>query len=70
MSRKEQNKVLVLNKGWAAIAITTMKRAISIVSRDHGRVVDTDTYQVFTWAEWLENKSFPVDSTVSVDKLE
>ena len=53
-----QNRVLVLNKGYTAVGIATVKRAFGLLMSYHGnvpkaRIVDTD-FQVYAWSDWAK----------------
>jgi len=50
-----KDKTLILNKNWTPIAATPIKRAVKIVSRDHGKIIDPDTWMLYGWSKWLEN---------------
>ena len=45
--------VLVLNKGWTAIRISTVKQAFRIAFADRGSFVD-DKYNVYSWEDWAK----------------
>ena len=44
---------LVLNRGWMAVQICSVKRAISLVYSGHAKVVDQD-YQSYDFNDWSE----------------
>jgi len=52
MSLAESN-TLVLNKGWMAIQITTVKRALGLIYQGYARVVDED-YRTYDFNDWSE----------------
>jgi len=54
--------VLVLNKGWVPIAITTVKRSFSLVFQDHALIVHPDTYEMHNFESWLVENSSGSDS--------
>ena len=54
--------VLVLNRSWTPIAITTVKRGFSLVFQRHASIVDPDDYQMHDFESWLENSSRPGES--------
>jgi 5-methylcytosine-specific restriction endonuclease McrA len=56
----EIEQVLVLNKSWMAIATTAPMRALSLAYRGHARFVDSTTYEVFDWDNWLLAHNRPV----------
>jgi 5-methylcytosine-specific restriction endonuclease McrA len=54
-------KVLVLNKNWQAVGVVNMERAIALLYGNYRAtgepkaiVVDPDSFQTFTWADWGE----------------
>ncbi|MBX3473981.1 MAG: HNH endonuclease [Planctomycetes bacterium] len=49
--------VLVLNKSWIPIAITTVKRSFSLVFQDHALIVHPDTYEMHDFETWLLDNS-------------
>lgn len=51
--------VLVLNKSWVPIAITTVKRGFSLVFQDHANIVHPETYEMFSFEQWLGEFSLP-----------
>lgn len=54
--------VLVLNKGWTPIAITTVKRSFSLVFQDHALIVHPETYEMHNFESWLVENSSGSDS--------
>lgn len=59
-------KVLVLNKSWVPVNITTVKRAICLVYSGLAKVVEPKTYEVFSWNRWIQRKAEEYILTVSV----
>ena len=45
--------VLVLNKSWIPIHVTTVRRAVCMVYQDIARVIATDTLQTHEFEDWL-----------------
>lgn len=45
--------VLILNKNWIAIKVRNVKVAIRITSRERACIIDTNTYEVYTWEQWI-----------------
>lgn len=43
---------LILNKNWMPISVATVERAICLVCKDAARVVDTESYQLYSWEDW------------------
>ncbi len=60
--------VLVLNKSWTPIAITTVKRGFSLVFQDHAHIVHPETYEMHTFESWLVEHSAPADFPVPPDQ--
>ena len=46
--------VLVLNKNWQAINVAPVPRALTMLWNDAAKVVDTDSYQTYSWADWAD----------------
>jgi 5-methylcytosine-specific restriction endonuclease McrA len=60
-----QRPVLVLNKSWRAVNVTTVERALVMLWNGHARVIEVDmqTFQAMTWSDWskidpLEGEKF------------
>lgn len=66
--RKEKQLVLVLNKGWTPIITIEMRRAIKLVMRGHARIVEADTYEIFDWDSWIDNRAVPVEMVDDVNE--
>jgi 5-methylcytosine-specific restriction endonuclease McrA len=43
---------LILNRNWQPVNVATVARALVLLWNEAARVVDPDTYQLFTWADW------------------
>lgn len=64
-----QQKVLVLNKTWTPISLTTLRRALKLVSSDKARVIDpTREFSAYTWADW--RKLIPADGERTVGLID
>lgn len=63
-----KEKVLVLNKQWVPIVATTLKNAIKIISRNHARIIEPYTWEIFEWKDWLQ-KAIPLteERKINVD---
>lgn len=48
------NPVLTLNRLWQAVNVSTVARAITLLWNESAKVVDPDTYQLYTWEDWAE----------------
>jgi len=55
----QNDQILVMNRSWLPIAVTTVKRGMSLVFRGHARVVDEESYQIHTWESWLSQHAEP-----------
>lgn len=53
--------ILVLNKGWTPIAITTVKRGFSLVFKDHASIIHPTTYELFSMERWFADFSSSAD---------
>lgn len=67
MSRLELDRSLVLNKGWQPITTVNLRKALMLVTRDRAKIVDPETYEVFTWEDWLTNRSVDINSPIIDD---
>jgi 5-methylcytosine-specific restriction endonuclease McrA len=56
--------VLVLNKSWVPIAITTVKRGFSLVFQAHASIIHPETYEMHSFESWLEGNAMPADAHV------
>jgi 5-methylcytosine-specific restriction endonuclease McrA len=63
-----EQPVLVLNRLWQAVNVVGVRRAFSLVAREHAQVVHVsdDTYQTFSMMDWID---FSVHNP-SFDELE
>lgn len=52
---------LVLNKGWTPVAVTRVKDALVKLFNNAAKIVDENTYETFTWDEWVNKYSFFID---------
>ena len=53
---REQH-ILVMNRSWVPIAVTTVRRGMSLVFREHAKIVDAESFEVYSWDQWLELRS-------------
>lgn len=51
--------ILVMNRSWTPVAVTTIRRGMSLVFRNHARIVDVESFDLFSWERWLEERSTP-----------
>jgi hypothetical protein len=62
MSVLAQREVLVLNKGWTAVGIVSLERAIVMLFSAYkdgtpkAKIIDPQDFRVMTWADWSEVK--------------
>lgn len=61
--------VLVLNKNWQAVNVTTIARALVLLFQDNARVVDVQDYQTFTWADWAKMDPAQGDAFIQTTSL-
>ncbi len=47
-----QRPTLVLNRNWQPVNIATVARSLTMLWNESARVVDPDTFQLYTWADW------------------
>lgn len=47
-------QVLVLNRSWVAVNVTSVKRALTLLFQDHARVVHPHDYTLFDFEDWCE----------------
>jgi 5-methylcytosine-specific restriction endonuclease McrA len=57
MTKVLDKKVLVLNKSWIPVHVTTAKRAICLVYSELARVVHVSTYETYEFESWCEQQS-------------
>jgi 5-methylcytosine-specific restriction endonuclease McrA len=48
-----EERALVLNRSWAPISTTSVRRAVVLVVRGAAGVVHPETFQIHSWDEWL-----------------
>ena len=58
-----QEKVLVLNKSWQPIQVTTVRKAVTMVFHDTAQVVDPKSYGTFDFESWKEAAVFAKEAT-------
>ena len=57
------DKVLVLNKGWLAINVTTVRDAVSLVYSDAAQFVHPQTYEAFSFENWKDAAALAKDAS-------
>ncbi len=55
-----ETRVLIMNRSWVPVAISPLKRALALLFKDHAQIVDTESYELFSWEAWLAERSFPL----------
>lgn len=61
---------LVLNRSWAPVHVTTVRRALCLVFRESARIVDPGDYMTFSFAEWVMQPLPAVGPTIRSPSLE
>ena len=55
MSKVLRKKVLVLNKSWVAISVTSVRKALRLLFKEGALVIDPEQhFQTFNWSDWQE----------------
>lgn len=49
-----ERPTLVLNRNWQPINVATVARALIMVWNESARIVDTEDYQLYEWADWAK----------------
>lgn len=52
-----KNPILILNKSWIPVRVSTFRRALKKVCNERARFVDHESYCLFYWGEWLDKFS-------------
>jgi 5-methylcytosine-specific restriction endonuclease McrA len=47
-----QRPALILNRNWQPVNVATVARALVLLWNEAARVVDPESYQLYTWADW------------------
>jgi 5-methylcytosine-specific restriction endonuclease McrA len=47
-----QRPTLILNRNWQPVNVATVARSLVSLWNEAARVVDPETYQLFTWSDW------------------
>ncbi len=58
-----QEKVLVLNKSWRPIHVTTVRKAVTMVFQDTAQVVDPSSFATFDFESWRQAADFAREAT-------
>ncbi len=62
--RVELERVLTLNKGWRALTTVAIKKAMKIVFGGRAKIVCPETFNIFTWDEWVADRAVAVNAVV------
>ncbi|MDC1142545.1 HNH endonuclease [Planctomycetota bacterium] len=54
--------ILVLNKSWTPIAVTTVKRGFSLVFKDHASIIHPVTFELYDMNRWFAEFSASADA--------
>jgi len=57
--------VLVLNKSWMPVRVQTLKRALTKVTNDRAKFLDSETFILYSWEDWLSNFRTDIDTPVN-----
>lgn len=49
-----QRPTLVLNRNWQPIRVTTVARSVVMLWNDTARVVEPQTYELYSWEDWAK----------------
>ena len=52
MVKMLERPTLILNRNWQPVNVATVARALVLLWNEAARVVDPESYQLFTWADW------------------
>ena len=63
-----ESSVLVLNRGFAALTLTDVKRCFTLFYKGHVRAVLPD-YSTYAWQEWCDVPVQPGDDVISTPNL-
>jgi 5-methylcytosine-specific restriction endonuclease McrA len=45
---------LILNRNWQPVNVATVARSLTMVWNESARVVDTEDFRLYTWADWAQ----------------
>lgn len=48
-----ERPTLVLNRNWQPVNVTTVARSLIMVWNESARIVDTETFQLYDWQDWV-----------------
>ena len=66
----EKRKCLVLNKGWSPVGTVPLQKAIVMLFSSYkngdpkARIIETESYQTFTWDDWSKLKPHSSDEAI------
>lgn len=52
MSNILRQPTLVLNRNWQAVHVASVQRALILLAGDAARVVDPESFQLYSWDDW------------------
>jgi len=62
--RVELENVLTLNRVWQPLTTVSIKKAMKIVFGVRAKIVCPETYNIFTWDEWVEQRAVREETVV------
>src|SRR5918994_1627110 len=62
-----QRPTLILNRNWQPVNVATVARSLVLLWNEAARVVDTETYRLFTWADW--SRIVPRDGDIFIQAV-
>lgn len=54
LANKLKDPVLILNKNWAPVQITSIKEAICLVAKGSARIIEPKTFEVYDLLSWAD----------------
>jgi 5-methylcytosine-specific restriction endonuclease McrA len=57
-----QERVLVLNRSWRPISVTSVRNAVTLVCQDAAKFVDPESYATFDFESWKDAAAFARDA--------
>jgi 5-methylcytosine-specific restriction endonuclease McrA len=70
MKIDNKNYTLILSKSFIPLGVEKVKKVMKYLINDQGRALDTETYQLFSFDEWIEfNNMQEQDITIRTEKL-
>ena len=69
MAKVLNRPTLMLNRNWQPVNVAPVARALVLVWNEAARVVDPETYQLFTWADWSKITPSEGDAFIQAVRL-